>query len=389
MGNEITSKKNAMLQMMSNIECCPVTKDTEFTRRKGNSISLSNLSILGITFQPVIAAIQSVTSEAGKSGLYYVNTQGKTMFQYKESFEYLGSLKNSSGAVGGGNAKMTRLACDPTMLFMAIALMNIEKKLDDIQEVQQDILAFLEQKEMAKQQGNLNVLSDILKNYKYNWDNEKYKNNKHIQVQEILRDSEHGIILYREQIAMSISKRSFIHGDKEVRSTMKRLQEQFKEYQLALYLLSYSSFLEVMLLDTFDEGYLSSIVNKIEDYSFQYRKLYTDSYNLMEEYSKSSVESAVLSGLSFASKALGGAIAKAPAINKTQLDENLIEAGGKLQMQSAKKTNQTLEQLAVSQRRLVNPFVENIRMVNEFFNTSSEILFDKEKLYIRQVRTTL
>ena len=54
---------------------------------------------------------------------------------------------------------MTTLACDPTMLFMAMALMNIEKKLDKIQEIQQELLEFLEIKETAKLKGNLNTLT--------------------------------------------------------------------------------------------------------------------------------------------------------------------------------------------------------------------------------------
>ena len=79
---------------------------------------------------------------------------------------------------------MTALACDPTMLFMAAALMNIEKKLDLIQQTQEEILEFLEERERATLQGNLNTLGDVMSNFKYNWDNEKYKTNKHILVQQ-------------------------------------------------------------------------------------------------------------------------------------------------------------------------------------------------------------
>jgi hypothetical protein len=53
--------------------------------------------------------------------------------------------------------------------------MSIDRKLDSIQETQQEILEFLEQKEKSRLKGNLNVLADVLNNYKYNWNNEKYK----------------------------------------------------------------------------------------------------------------------------------------------------------------------------------------------------------------------
>ena len=52
------------------------------------------------------------------------------MFNTTGSTEFIGSLKSSIGGVGGGQARMTALACDPTMLFMAATLMNIEKKLN-------------------------------------------------------------------------------------------------------------------------------------------------------------------------------------------------------------------------------------------------------------------
>lgn len=58
--------------------------------------------------------------------------------------------------------------------------MNIEKKLNTIQETQKEILEFLKEKERATLQGNFNVLSDIMGNFKYNWDNDTYKTNKHL-----------------------------------------------------------------------------------------------------------------------------------------------------------------------------------------------------------------
>ena len=56
----------------------------------------------------------------------------------------------------------------------------ITKKLDQIEEAQKDIIEFLQLKEKAVLKGNIAVLQEILDEYKYNWDNDKYKNNKHI-----------------------------------------------------------------------------------------------------------------------------------------------------------------------------------------------------------------
>lgn len=73
-----------------------------------------------------VSTIDSAVTGAGGSG--YVNTAGKTMFQMKETGNFIGSLKTSAGLVGGGQAQMMPLAFDPAMLFMAAALANIDKK---------------------------------------------------------------------------------------------------------------------------------------------------------------------------------------------------------------------------------------------------------------------
>lgn len=91
---------------------------------------------------------------------------------------YIGSLKTAAGTVGGGQARMTAIPCDPAMLAMVAVLMNIEKKLDTIQETQEEILEFLVEKERATLQGNLNVLGEVMSNFKYNWTNDTYKHSK-------------------------------------------------------------------------------------------------------------------------------------------------------------------------------------------------------------------
>lgn len=385
MSHELDAKRETALQAMMDTESFPAMSDPDLFVNDTVKIPLANLSALGVAFQPLTAAIQTVVTGGGGSGLYFVNTMGKQMHHFNGSSEYLGSLKTASGTVGGGQARLTQLPCDPTMLFMAAALMNIEKKLDAIQETQKEILEFLEEKERAGLQGNLHVLGDVMSNFKYNWSNEKYKTNKHILVQQIKKEAEASIILYRDQITRKLGKRSFIHSDQEVRSTLKKLQALFQDYQLALYLYAYSTFLEVMLLGNFSEGYLNSVEQCILDYSYQHRTLYTECYNLMESYSKSSVQTRILKGLSAASKLTGDAIARVPIISKSQLDENLIEAGGKLDRHGKKRTVLALEGLVRTRMSVTLPFIENIRAVNALYNKPVAYLFDSENVYVQQM----
>ena len=384
MSNELNQRRKSSLQTMMDIECPPAMPELDLARSNAIKISLSNLTALGVAFQPLTTAIQTAVNGSGGSGIYFVKTMGKQMFKANGSSEFIGSLKSATGAVGGGQARMTALACDPTMLFMAAALMNIEKKLDLIQQTQEEILEFLEERERATLQGNLNTLGDVMSNFKYNWDNEKYKTNKHILVQQIKKESETSIILYRDQIAKKLKKRSLIHSDQEVKAVLNKLQAQFKDYQLALYLYSYSTFLEVLLLGNFGKGYLNSVEHRIAEYSFQYRELYTDCYNLMESYSKSSIQVGMLNGLATASKFMGNAIAKVPVISKSQLDENLIEASGKLGLHGEKRATGALERFISTRSNVTQPFIENIRVVNALYNKPVAYLIDGENIYVQQ-----
>lgn len=49
------------------------------------------------------------------------------------------------------------------------------------------------------------------------------------------------------------------------------------------------TYIEVMLLENFGSAYLDSTAHKIEDYSYQYRELYTKCYNQIEGYAKTSI----------------------------------------------------------------------------------------------------
>ncbi|MBR5617717.1 MAG: hypothetical protein IKW50_05985 [Oscillospiraceae bacterium] len=385
MSNELDKRRESSLQAMMDMECMPVMPELDLAMSGDTKIPLAELSALGVAFQPIASAIQTVVSGGGSSGIYFVNTMGKQMFTTSGGTEFIGSLQTAAGTVGGGQARLTELACDPTMLFMAAALMSIEKKLDTIQETQEEILDYLEVKERAKLQGNLNTLGEVMTNFKYNWDNQTYKNNKHILVQQIKKDSEESIVLYRDQIAKKLKKRSFIHSDHDVKGTLQKLETQFKDYQLALYLYSYSTFLEVMLLGNFGKGYLDSAEQRITEYSLQYRTLYTECYNLMEDYSKSSIQAGVLTGLAVASKFMGEAIAKVPVISNSQLDENLIEAGYRLDKHGSRRATVALEGLAQSRMSVTLPFIENIRAVNDLYNKPVIYLFDGNNMYVRQL----
>lgn len=209
-------KENEILQIMKDTSIFPLVEETEVGIAIYTPIPVSRLAAYGTAFQPLVTAIQTIAGGAGGSGIYYVNTAGKTMFQMNGTKSFIGSLQTATGKVGGGQAQITPLACDPSMLFMAAVLANIEKKLDVIQDMQREMMGFLVQKEKAALKGNLFFLSDVLNNYKYNWDNTMYKNNNYMKVLDIRQEAEKEIAFYREQIISMVNKRSLIHSDQTV-----------------------------------------------------------------------------------------------------------------------------------------------------------------------------
>lgn len=374
--------KNEIVQAMMNVEYC---LPSEFTKMNINlsetkKFPIEKAAALGIAFQPLTQLVSYASGGAGQSGLYFVNTAGKTMF--KSGGQFIGNLQAANGSVGGGVARMTQLPLDPTMLCMAVALMTIEKKLDVIHETQKEILAFLEMKEEAKLKGNINVLADILNNYKFNWDNDKYKDHKHILVQDIKREAEQSIILYHEQLERTLNKKTLFHSSQEIKAALNKTVTRLNDYQLALYIFSFSSFLEIMLLENFDTNYLNSIINKIQEYSGDYAALYNRCTEKLEKDSKASLEGYAIKELSKISNGVGKIVEKIPVISKSQLDENLIKAGKNLLEVNTNRTQSIMQVLADIQTDYISSFIENIHIIDTLYNQPMHLMFDSENIYI-------
>lgn len=372
-------RKNMANEIME-VQFLPTITETSLKEVKYEKYPIKNLAALGVASEPILSAIQNLGGKTGRSGIYRVNTNGMEMF--KSSGEYIGALKARDGGVGGGQARMEPLACNPTMLFMSITLLTIENKLDEIKSTQQEMLDFLKLKEKAQTIGNLNTLIDILNNYKFNCDNEKYKTNKHILVQDIKRNSEQSILLYRDLIQNIMCKKELIHSDQEINSKIKKIDEDFKEYQLALYLYSFSSFLEVMLLENFNKNYIIGVRDKITEYEFNYKELYTKCYNNIESSTEKSIQTILTKWLANASKGTGKLISKIPFVSKGKVDELFIDSENSLREISEKRNNKNIHKLIRNSIKRTNPFVESLDKVNVIYNESIDILIDKNNLYL-------
>ena len=381
--NELeTARKNELLKAMSATELAPLEVKNEISVQTYSKIPLSRLTALGTGFEPVVSAIQQVTSHGqATSGFYKVTIpKGTHLAQFKEKSGFLGTAVGEHGIVG--QAQLNPLLCDPTTLLAAAALANIDKKLDAIQEVQQEMLDFLTQKEKSALKADLNFLMDIQNNYKYNWNSEKYKAANHAKVLDIRQEAARQIDFYQEQIKKQLGKKALLHSDHDVQKMLEKVQGEFKEYQLALYIYGFAYFLEVVLQENYEKAYLSAIAKRIDEMAFQYREFYSLAYSQIENLSKSSLQAHLFGGLSAINKGAGTAIAKIPGINKSQIDETLIEAGERIGAYKNRRVQTTMQQLLERQSSCVRPFIDNINAVNRLYNEPVTLIFNHDTLYL-------
>ena len=381
--NELeAARKNELLKAMSATELAPLEVKNEISVQTYSKIPLSRLTALGTGFEPVVSAIQQVTSHGqATSGFYKVTIpKGTHLAQFKEKSGFLGTAVGEHGIVG--QAQLNPLLCDPTMLLVAAALANIDKKLDAIQEVQQEMLDFLTQKEKSALKADLNFLMDIQNNYKYNWNSEKYKAANHAKVLDIRQEAARQIDFYQEQIKKQLGKKVLLHSDHDVQKMLEKVQGEFKEYQLALYIYGFAYFLEVVLQENYEKAYLSAIAKRIDEMAFQYREFYSLAYSQIENLSKSSLQAHLFGGLSAINKGAGTAIAKIPGINKSQIDETLIEAGERIGAYKNRRVQTTMQQLLERQSSCVRPFIDNINAVNRLYNEPVTLIFNHDTLYL-------
>lgn len=265
------SNKESLLQMITMAQIPPLEIDNEINEQTYSKLPLSRVTALGTGLEPLVAAVQQITSGGqAVSGFYKVTIPAGThLAKFKKETDFLGTALSNSNNIIESQAHLTPLICNPAMLFAAATLASIDKKLDAIQESQKEMIDFLVQKEKSSLKGDLDFLTDVFNNFKYNWNSDKYKSANHVKVLDICQESGRRIDFYREQIKRHLGKKALLHSDRDVRKQLDQIQDEFKDYQLSLYLYGFAYFLEVLLQENYDAAYLAAISEKIDSLSLQ------------------------------------------------------------------------------------------------------------------------
>lgn len=380
------TEKNELVAVFEQFE--PAILNDEFSLKSYNKYPVSGMLAMGSAFGGVINA---VVQAAGGNGALYRCTfpegvVGK-LAQAKDGSGALGAIMNKEGIAGqarwikAGDAGT--VLSSATSLFLAIAIYDIEKTLGEIQNLQEEMLEFLELDKESKIRGNIKTMMEIVENYKHNWDNDKYLTNQHIIVEEIKREANQDIIFYKSLIEKHLNDSGFLKSDREFDKRVGKTQQSLMNYQLAIYMYSFASFLEVMLLENFRAEYIEGILMNLESLSFEFRKLYTMAFNKLEGDSKSTIGTYLRKGAAIAAKETGDFISKIPVVERGKLDEALIGSSKLLDDVNLKRMQRTRDIVSSSKYGVSDVFVKNLQTVKALYNNPMDVLVDKDYFYIK------
>lgn len=362
--------------------------------KKTMSVPIAELSALGAGVASLVPAFNTVTTTTtlATDGLFTIANKvaGDTLKMAKNGNAW-GAMKTATGG-----SKMVQLAeagpltatsqavsaINPTTMMMAVALYSIEKQLGEIAETQKQILSFLEIKDEAGIEGDLETLSELINNYKHNWDNEIYVQNSHKMVMDIKRTARSNMLASQKRVAELVASKKLVVGQGQVKSTLAEMEKRFKYYKLALYTYSLASMMEIMLGGNYKEEYITSIKDEIIKLSGNYRDLFEKSSLYLEKLGGSAVEAKVLKGIGTTGKAVGKFIGSIPLVKEGPVDEFLQDGGANLKKNAIGMEKQAVHQFAALNNSGTHIFVNKMEDMIQIYNHTERICFDDKQIYL-------
>lgn len=370
----------------------PSIEEVENTKEY-KKIPLTEISSLGMIGSLFMKQTQTVTSTLNTEGLFSaVIPEGMHLANFKDGSGKLGTLLNESNKISG-QARFNELpgvtmqqtisaSINPTMVCMTVMLLNIDKKLDAIQESQKEMMSVLKSKEHGDIKGNIHYLYDILSNLKNRFGDEQYKKEYRLKVHDIIQDSYKYIETYKERLTEAIKDNKGFHISFDVDKELNKLVEDFGYYRLSIFMFAYAHYVELLLGSYIDENLIQNELNRLNECKIKYRQIYTDLYNYLDELYKSSLDKQAINVLGGATEGLGKLINMVPFLEKGPVDEALVDFGKDIQKNNNNAHVNTLEKLRQYKLLNVDGFVNQYDNLAYLYSGQSKILFDKDNLYV-------
>ena len=353
----------------------------------------AELSALGMIGSMFIKQTGTVTTTLNMDGIYSVTLpKGLHLANFKDgsgisamAYDKGNHLKAQARLhkLGGITAEQTYTApLDPATACMALMLLCIDKKLDAIQETQKDILSVIKTKEHGDIKGNIQYLYDILANLKNHYNDEQYKKEYRLKAQDIIQDSYKYIETYKERLKDGINKNKGLHTTIQANKEITSLVEDFAYYRLSIFMFAYAHYVELLLGNIIDENLIKSELQRLNNLSMDYRKMYTDLYNYLDTLNHTSLDKKAINVLGNASQGLGHMIHKVPLLEKGPVDEALVSLGKNVKEQAKNSLVDSLEYLRNYKQLNVDGFVKQYEKLGYMYSGEANLLFDKNNVYI-------
>ncbi|MBQ0035376.1 MAG: hypothetical protein KBT35_00485 [Firmicutes bacterium] len=328
-------------------------------------------------------------SKTNGSGLYkcvFPNGVSGALAEAKDDTGKLGAIIGKDGIAG--QARWVEQSVDPTMMFAAAALHNIEEKLDELIEVTKDMFEFEQIKEESQLYGDVEFLVQTLRDYQFNAGNHLWLNSKTAAVVECQRKSFAFIKEYKE-LAHNATKDAgllddLMHTDDKASDKVDKAIRYLENYQKAVFLFSFSEYVHTLVTESYDENYLLNVQNDIERLSSEYRDVFSEVSYKLENYAKKSLDLKAIDLAGDAAKALGNVAKRTPLINKTNTGEKLISGGKSLKNHSKDSIEEKIKNLSKYQKAPVYQFTENLQQLRDMHHEQLELYSDDDYVYFAE-----
>lgn len=356
-------------------------------------LPINELAGLGMAFAQLPQSMRTVKQTFnGLDGVYKaIVPHGTHLAELKDGSGYISTLINKKGIASQARlipvdkiTSHTVTPFNPAMTCAAIMLMNINHKLDTIEESQKKIISTLDTLEHARIKGNIQMLYDTVATAKKRWNDQTFKNDYRTIAIHIKKDAYQDIEKYKERIDLLLNKKDSFHLSNETTKLGKEILDYFNYYRLSIFMYCYATFVETMLGTNYDSSVLSDIMNTFYSMSAIYKEKYTYAYNLLEKNAKNSIDMQMLKGFGDVSQNLGKAIAKVSVLSKGPIDEALISLGKGAHSLQKDSVDSTLKQLRQLKDVNIEVFISQLKKMDLLYNNDMNIMIDNDHVYIEK-----
>lgn len=389
------ANRKELANRLVEVQFAPVEGETPLQDNDSTtSFPLGKIAEYGGGAASIFQALQGIVEASKTSGQLYQcvfpnGAAGGVLAQAKD-FGNLGAILKDGSIVGqarwvpvaGTAAGASVATIAPAVIFVTAMTMQINKKVDHLQKTADEILGFLETDKQAHMKADLQILTEITNTYSLNFANESYIQSKLVQVGNIKHEALANIDFYKTQARKKAEKREFVHFN-FAPNKFSEVQRFFGNYRSAVYLYSYASFLDFMLMGDYQEKTVQALLNSLGECENRYKEFYNSCFHELEESAHSGIDNQAIQGIANAAGFLGGVIGSIPIIRQGPVDEALDDASKFLKGVSRDTVDGMLNDFRKNECTDSDVFAENARMIDSYFNKPIALVTDGEQIMVK------